>query len=110
MDWNKQDVLIARETGAHPAMVRYYRLKFGFPSPNKWNHANPNSHWKGKLTARLIMANADWSLQDIALAEIYGVTRERARQIRVLLGKPKAANHQKKRDPARREAQLKKAA
>ena len=42
-------------------------------------------------------ASTDWTEQDIALAEELGVSRERIRQKRKELGKPRAINHYQRR-------------
>lgn len=39
----------------------------------------------------------DWKLQDIAIAEMMGVSRERVRKVRLRLGKPKPKNHGRQR-------------
>lgn len=42
----------------------------------------------------------DWKLQDVAIAELMGCSRERVRVVRMKLGQPKSANHQQRRDVA----------
>lgn len=89
MDWSKNDQQIARMTGVPAASVRHYRRKLGAPcSPG---HVN-GSHLR-KIPEDLI-ASADWENQrDMDLAEKWGVSRERVRQIRMEREKPACKFH-----------------
>lgn len=44
--------------------------------------------------------SVDWNMQDVAIAELMGCSRERVRVVRNKLGKPKAKDHGQRRGAA----------
>jgi len=72
----------------------------------KWIHRKYTNALKAQR--RAVWQRWDWKLQDTVLAKIHGVSRERARQIRVLLKKPKAVAHGQFTHPRRIQSRPKK--
>ena len=84
LDWSKPDSELAREVKRSPASVRNYRMRLNKPTV-------PNALlWKvhQKVTPEKL-ASTDWeNRRDVDLGREWGVTRERARQIRIEQGAP----------------------
>lgn len=84
IDWTRPALHIAAQCGAAPStVIRYMRrhgLTVGMKGPPK------GSTWV--QAGRLDPATLDWTLQDVRLAEIHGVCRERIRQLRKSAGLP----------------------
>lgn len=87
VDWTMQDTALDRLHSATKGTFRRLRQALGKPpSPRQWGH--PTSP-----ALRAKWQSWDWALQNSRLGEIHGLSRERVRQIRVLLGKPRSPLH-----------------
>lgn len=81
MDWSKHDSQLAEEAGTSSNRVRYWRAKLGKPtSPNRYRH-----RWHKNFRLKKY-GHLDWSKRDVDLAREVGVSRERIRVVRSLLG------------------------
>ena len=89
-DWTKSNEQIMRETGADYGVVQKLRIRCGnLPNPKKeWHHSAislPPSSDKPDM-----WAGVDWeNTIDAEIARCVGVSRERVRQMRNKLNKPK---------------------
>lgn len=90
VNWSKSDSTIANETQSNVASVRYWRrrMKEGYNPNFRTYDASLGYHYKIKDFDVI-----DWNLQDVVLAVNHGVSRERIRQLRKVLGKPRAQNY-----------------
>jgi len=89
VDWSKQDVELAEEMGVSSWTIAVIRRQIGAPkSPRYYERRS-----KFKEPFRAKWRSWDWSKQDIELARETGLSRERIRQIRLLLGIPKSPHH-----------------
>ena len=98
VDWSKQDVELAEEMGLRSgSSIGVNRRRIGAPKSPRYRQRRskflePNlAKWR----------SWDWSKQDVELARETGLSRERIRQIRQLLGVPKSP-HQGSRSASRR--------
>jgi len=81
MDWTKNNQMLAKQLGLDPQIVRYERKLRNLPNA-------PRTAWRCVVTKDEIEAT-DWvNNRDIDLAEKWGVSRERVRQLRLVNGKP----------------------
>ncbi len=89
-DWKKLIRTIPRRSTYEEAaallgqsyhMTRYWMIRFGKKARRKNNGLRPET--------RRLCKKADWSKSNIVIAAEFGVTRERIRQIRERIGKPK---------------------
>ena len=89
---------IARATGKSETATTNALLRYGAPY----------KHRKGGVESAVAWASLDWSLPDTSIALLMGVSRERARQVRAKLGKPKteSLNTTRSRERAERAARL----
>lgn len=86
-DWTKSNTEISRMQGADIVTIRNYRKQLGHPpvhgndkeSPPPLPPKEPGRDWE----------RVDWTRSDVDLCMELGVSRERVRQVRVKLGKPK---------------------
>jgi len=89
-NWSKPDSVLAGIHKMHKQSIRQIRIKLKIPKVSD-----------NKIQTKLRLANErkwrlwDWSKQDIELCGDHGITRERVRQIRKLLGKPKSLLYKK---------------
>lgn len=86
-NWAEQNCIIARRFDVTQSLVSSTRKRLGKQQPKnrcKRTGTNRNHEMWNRL---------DWKRQDIDIAEELHLTRERVRQIRKALGKPKAENH-----------------
>jgi hypothetical protein len=97
VDWMYSDERIAAMLKQPISKVRYWRNTINRPLKVRANNTldtSKNYHFKIKNPAEL-----DWSQQDAVVAEKAGVSRERVRQLRKILGKPKPTNYRRKTPP-----------
>jgi hypothetical protein len=80
VDWTKSLKELAVETGLPIPQIARIRLKLGI---------KVQRGFKSKYSGQNIAESWDWSQKDATLAKEAGLSRERIRQIRNLLGKPK---------------------
>lgn len=88
-----QDTLWPRVIGALPAGLTVGQTAKFFRRSEKLMYRRLKAAgYKPSSTPRLKFPNwvniADWGLPNIVLAEAFGVSRERVRQVRKILGKP----------------------
>ena len=88
-DWSKSNVELAEEMGFSSSFVGDIRRRVGAPKSLHF-HKYRAKFKKPNLTK---WRSWDWSKQDIELAREKGLSRERIRQIRQLLGLPKSPRH-----------------
>jgi len=97
VDWTKTDAELAEEMGlSSGASIGVNRRRIG--APKSLHFHQYRSKFREPYLAK--WRNWDWSKQDVALARETGLSRERIRQIRLLIGAPKSPHH--KRMPASR--------
>jgi hypothetical protein len=88
-DWSKPDVELAEEMGFSNSSIGIIRRRIGAPKSPRWHQRR--SKFREPYLAK--WRNWDWSKQDVELARETGLSRERIRQIRQLLGVPKSPHH-----------------
>ena len=95
LDWSKSNSQLSRETGASISSIKKLRHKYGVGAPTQTDHSHlPPMQPAQKHSEKLKQyENWDWKRPDIVIAREKGLTRERVRQIRVQLGKPKCLFH-----------------
>lgn len=86
------DNSISIQLGLKPDVVGQYRRKFGLLHKRGFPRGKPQL----KLRRLAWRESVDWTKQDITIAREMKVSRERARQMRLRLGKPKHPNNQKR--------------
>lgn len=84
IDWTRPALHIARECGISTPVVTKWMRKQGLPVRPRGTP--PGTTWV--RANRLDPASLDWTRQDTALGKIYGVCRERIRQLRKAAGLP----------------------
>ncbi len=107
MDWSKSNVELAEELGLRSAShIGFMRRRLGAPESPHFHKMRAKfreprlAKWRGW----------NWRKQDVELAREKGLSRERIRQIRELLGLPKSPHHgeltrpRRRKTPARRGA------
>lgn len=92
IDWRLQNSVIADRIGVSPQVVRYWRLKLR--KPRAKTH---RQHRHQKAQSRREWSTWDWNLRNTDLAELHGLSRERIRQIRNLIGAGKSPKHRQQR-------------
>ena len=85
VDWTKQDVVITRELGVAAGTVSAKRKLLGIPRSPDW-------HKGGGVPPKVDYTAIDWTKRDIELASIYGLSRERMRQIRGMVNAPESSH------------------
>lgn len=91
LDWSKQDCVLAEENKTTASMVHQWRKRLGKPRPKLW-HKHRLDHRPNKIEKNF--GHLDFvNKRDVDLAVEAGVSRERIRQARVYLGKPKSRFH-----------------
>jgi len=88
-DWSKPDAELAEEMGFSNSSIGMIRRRIGAPK-------SPHFHQRRSKFREPNLAkwrSWDWTKQDAELARETGLTRERIRQIRRLLGAPKSLHH-----------------
>ena len=93
-DWSVQDIALAEHLGRAPSAVARWRRLLGKPRA-----VNYYRHRVGNSTARAFYEALDWTKQDQALARETGLSRERIRQVRLVLGQAQSPNYRKKTFP-----------
>lgn len=89
-DWTKSNADIAREHGLEVNSVRNLREKLGIVAgPTDLDPHLPRNGSKLISGVDVDVESLDWTHPDIALARSTGLTRERIRQVRIKLNKPK---------------------
>lgn len=88
-DWSKPDVELAEDMGFSNSFIGVIRRRIGAPKSPRWHKYR--SKFKEPSLAK--WRSWDWSKQDVELAREKGLSRERIRQIRQLLGVPKSPYH-----------------
>ena len=90
VDWLKSNVELAEEMGyANSSYISNFRRRTGAPQSLSYHKYRPKL--KGARTTTWRSWN--WLKQDIELARETGLSRERIRRIRLLLGVPKPPRH-----------------
>jgi hypothetical protein len=92
-DWSKQDVELAEEMGSSKRSIGTIRRRIGAPKSPRWHKYRS----KFREPNRAKWRSWDWSKQNAELAREKGLSNERVRQIRHLLGAPKSPHHNHKR-------------
>ena len=100
-DWSKPDVELAEEMGFSNSSIGRIRRRIGAPKSPRYH--KPRSKFREPNLAK--WRSWDWSKQDVELARETGLSRERIRQIRQLLGVPKSPRHWNRR-ASRRQNEL----
>jgi hypothetical protein len=92
VDWSKPDVELAEEMGYRSgSSIGANRRRVGAPKSPRWHQYRS----KFKEPNRAKWRSWDWSKQNAELARETGLTKERIRQIRQLLGAPESPNYRK---------------
>ncbi len=90
-NWEEQDCALALEIGCSRAIVGRWRKKLGATAPlRKWKHS---SHAKSGHHKLAKYESLDWLKNDSTLARELGLSRERIRQMRILLAKPRSPDY-----------------
>jgi hypothetical protein len=96
MDWSKSNVELADELGSAASHISYMRRRIGAPQSPRFHKTRA----KLKEPRLAKWRSWDWSKRNVVLAGETGLSRERIRQIREMLGVPKGPP--KGRNSARR--------
>lgn len=99
VDWSKQDVELAEELGSTGSYIGDIRRRIGAPK-------SPRFHkYRSKFIEPTLAKwrSWDWSKQNFELAQETGLSRERIRQIRQLLGAPRSPHHRSRPAISRRD-------
>jgi len=91
VDWSRSNAVLVQELDVCYSTLLYWRHVFnppGTPYRRAKNGRNPLVFLRMMADYDAIEKNVDWTLPNIAIAERLGVSRERARQLRVLHNKP----------------------
>jgi hypothetical protein len=93
VDWTKENpkTVVARLGCSYAVAVARRKEQLGSFSPLAVKSFNPIKKVKTDP------ATWDWNLQDIILSDLHGVSKERVRQIRQRLRKPKSPQHRQGR-------------
>jgi hypothetical protein len=90
VDWSKSDVELAEEMGLRSGgSIGAVRRRIGAPKSPRWHQLRAKFREPNLVKWR----SWDWSKQDVVLAREAGLSRERIRQIRQLLGAPRSPHH-----------------
>lgn len=90
-DWSLCDAEIARRTGRCHVSVQYARLALGIPIGSKGRLWGKTKKFREACEAsrRAVISKREFkNTKDIRLAEKYGISRERVRQLRKKHGLP----------------------
>ncbi len=89
VDWSKQDAELAEEMGFSNSAIGAIRRQIGAPKSPRYHKLR--SKFREPYLAK--WRSWDWAKQDVELARETGLSRERLRQIRRLLGVPRPPHH-----------------
>lgn len=82
-DWSKTNAQVAKEAGVSMLCALMWRKKIGAPPSDKRNHRTGFCQSKTDE-----YKTWDWTLRDVELGRLHGISRERVRQIRKSLNIP----------------------
>lgn len=82
LDWSRNNSLLSRDCGIAAAVIGSYRIRMNKPHPTVYSY--------NTIMTDERLASVDWEMTiDADIARQFGVSRERIRQLRAELNKPK---------------------
>lgn len=91
LDWSKRDCELSDELGVSQYRIYYWRKRLKKPRPALW-HKRRDGKKNNQIAANYGHLDFE-NKRDVDLATECGISRERIRQARAYLGKPKSRFH-----------------